>query len=431
MARRTIPLILAFVVGWLMILTKFVPSIESWGEDAAVWFDIIAAIAFALGGGNLLKIHTSKVKKQIKGWGYSVITVVCFLTVLTLGFTKLGAVPDKKNPFGLVISHAAHPVCWVIVGDTPHVAVLDDGESMVLGRGETADVVLDSFGVADAHCKITRQGDAYVLEDLGSETGVYLEGERLQGPTEISAWDKIRVGDVGDPVVIFREDRTYIRQIGKPEGNGKVITLGTDGAEYARLAKEDRGLEYVPVIGRGLEDGSVRLKFGDGNDVELIREGETGTKLEAGDTFQLGSVAFAFRPSGKITGIYNEFGRTGFWYCYQYGFRPLQQAIFAMLAFYVASAAFRAFRAKNIEAIVLLATAFLILLGRTYLGTLVTAWFPESMEGYTVPSLTVWIMQVINTAGNRAIMIGIALGVASTSLKVILGVDRSYLGGEE
>ena len=40
-------------------------------------------------------------------------------------------------------------------------------------------------------------------------------------------------------------------------------------------------------------------------------------------------------------------------------------------------------------------------------------------------------MNVFNTLGNRAIMIGIALGVVSTSLKVLLGVDRSYLGSDQ
>jgi hypothetical protein len=120
-----------------------------------------------------------------------------------------------------------------------------------------------------------------------------------------------------------------------------------------------------------------------------------------------------------------------FWWLYEYVFKPLQATTFAMLAFYVASAAFRAFRAKNIEAILLLGTAFVILLGRTYAGVILTAWLPEWLSGLKLENLTVYIMQVFNTAGNRAIMIGIALGIASTSLKVLLGVDRSYLGSGE
>ena len=48
-----------------------------------------------------------------------------------------------------------------------------------------------------------------------------------------------------------------------------------------------------------------------------------------------------------------------FWWFYEYAFKPLTSTMFAMLAFYVASAAFRAFRAKNFEAILLLSTAFM------------------------------------------------------------------------
>ncbi len=106
-----------------------------------------------------------------------------------------------------------------------------------------------------------------------------------------------------------------------------------------------------------------------------------------------------------------------------------------MLAFYIASAAFRAFRAKNLEAVLLLGTAFIILLGRTFAGVLLTSWIdPANWEGFRyftglrIENLTVYIMSVFNTAGNRAIMIGIALGIVATSLKVLLGVDRSYLG---
>jgi hypothetical protein len=45
-------------------------------------------------------------------------------------------------------------------------------------------------------------------------------------------------------------------------------------------------------------------------------------------------------------------------------------------------------------------------------------------------NLKILIMRVFTTAGTRAIMIGIALGLASTSVKILLGQDRSYLGNE-
>ena len=117
-------------------------------------------------------------------------------------------------------------------------------------------------------------------------------------------------------------------------------------------------------------------------------------------------------------------------YAYQYVFRPCAATMFALLAFYVASASFRAFRAKNAEATVLLLVAFIILLGRTFVGTLLTSWLPESLHFLTIPYLAEKIMTVLNFAGNRAIMIGIALGIVSTSLKVIMGIDRSYLGSD-
>ena len=86
----------------------------------------------------------------------------------------------------------------------------------------------------------------------------------------------------------------------------------------------------------------------------------------------------------------------------------------------------------NVVAILLLATAVIILLGRTAAGPALTCWFPDFMEGLEADKLTEYLMTVFNTAGNRAIMIGIALGTASVSLKILLGVERSYLGsGEE
>jgi len=107
--------------------------------------------------------------------------------------------------------------------------------------------------------------------------------------------------------------------------------------------------------------------------------------------------------------------------------------MFSLLAFFVASASYRAFRAKTREATILLVTAFIILVGRTPLGSYLnlTFWLPEGWQFLHIPTLSGWIMSVPNLAGQRAIMIGIALGIISMSLKLILGIERSYLGQEK
>ena len=120
------------------------------------------------------------------------------------------------------------------------------------------------------------------------------------------------------------------------------------------------------------------------------------------------------------------------WWLYEYAMSPITGTLFAMLAFYVASAAFRAFRAKNAAAIFLLVTAFVVLLGRTYAGVLATSWIPHDnpwVSWLRLENLSAVIMSVFTNAGTRAMIIGIAIGVAATSLKIMLGLDRSYLGG--
>jgi hypothetical protein len=234
--KRTVPLLITALGGFVLIGAYFIPPAQSWGEKVSIWFDILASIAFILGGANLLKAHLKSVSDRARGWGYSVIVLVSFVATLVIGLGKIGEQPSPHFP---------------------HVA-----------------------------------------------------------------W----------------------------------------------------------------------------------------------------------------SGYYREMG-SGLWFIYQYAFTPLTATMFAMLAFYIASAAFRAFRAKNLEAVLLLGTAFIVLLGRTFAGVALTSWIdPNKWAGFKyftglrIENLTVLIMSVFNTAGNRAIMIGIALGIVAASLKVLLGIDRSYLG---
>jgi hypothetical protein len=130
---------------------------------------------------------------------------------------------------------------------------------------------------------------------------------------------------------------------------------------------------------------------------------------------------------GGLAGSVTAEGSVLAW-IYEYVFGPCDASLMSLLAFYVASASFRAFRVRNTEATVMLVTAFIVLIGRTFLGGVATDWLPPALDPLKIPNLVQWIMSVPITAGNRAIMIGIALGIVSTSLKVILGIDRTYLG---
>ncbi len=136
---------------------------------------------------------------------------------------------------------------------------------------------------------------------------------------------------------------------------------------------------------------------------------------------------------GGDPGLRGNYTAPGTWFQFMYDavFTPLSATVFALLAFFVASASYRAFRAKTAEATVLLLAAFIILIGRTPLGYYLTFWLPEPLQFLHIPTLSAWILAGPNMAAQRAIMIGIALGIIATSMRLILGIERSYLGQEK
>lgn len=103
---------------------------------------------------------------------------------------------------------------------------------------------------------------------------------------------------------------------------------------------------------------------------------------------------------------------------------PMSQTVFAVLAFYIASAAYRAFRARSAEATLLLITASLVMLWRVPMGEALLRSINDN-----IPSLiNTYVMNGINMSVQRGIVIGAALGAASFSLRILLGIERTYMG---
>lgn len=106
-------------------------------------------------------------------------------------------------------------------------------------------------------------------------------------------------------------------------------------------------------------------------------------------------------PSGPMDWIFNNL------------YVPLQGAFFALAAFFLATAAYRALRARNIETTWMLLAALVVLIGQIpLLGVLSDA--------------RAWVLSVPSEAGVRGILLGVALGTIATGLRLIVGMDRPH-----
>jgi len=99
---------------------------------------------------------------------------------------------------------------------------------------------------------------------------------------------------------------------------------------------------------------------------------------------------------------------------------PMGATMYSTLAFFIASAAYRAFRIRTWHAALLALTATMVMIGRVPIGNQIWSGFPRFSD---------WVMfQGPNMVGQRAILIGAALGAVATGLKMIFGIERSYMG---
>ena len=136
-----------------------------------------------------------------------------------------------------------------------------------------------------------------------------------------------------------------------------------------------------------------------------------------------GLISKSWLPA-SMTGLAGRDTGSIYDWIFTYVATPMSQTMFAVLAFYIASAAYRAFRARSAEATLLLITAALVMIWRVPIG--------EALLNEISPRIPLWmntyIMGGINMAVQRGIVIGAALGAASFSLRILLGIERTYMG---
>ena len=108
---------------------------------------------------------------------------------------------------------------------------------------------------------------------------------------------------------------------------------------------------------------------------------------------------------------------TGFSWIYLTFYSSMSSTMFSLLAFFIASAAFRAFRVRSVEALLLAIAALILMIGRVPIGNAIHP---------VIPQIADWLMEIPQNAAKRGILMGAALGVIATGFRVILGIERTY-----
>jgi len=137
---------------------------------------------------------------------------------------------------------ASHPLSGprlILKGLAGEVTEHPLGDSNVLGRSTTATVRLADREVSRKHSQIDLEGNKFVLRDLGSSNGTFLNGKRILGPSTL---------EDGDEVVIGTSKMEFRITRGPPRPkNAEIVHTGTTGELEGVVARTSAKATFVPV----------------------------------------------------------------------------------------------------------------------------------------------------------------------------------------
>ncbi len=82
----------------------------------------------------------------------------------------------------------------VVEGDSHRGVTFDLRNELTIGRAGKCQVVLDDSYVSQVHARLFAKGDSYMVEDLGSTNGTYLNRRKVTAPTELRRGDRVKIG---------------------------------------------------------------------------------------------------------------------------------------------------------------------------------------------------------------------------------------------
>ena len=139
-------------------------------------------------------------------------------------------------------------------------------------------------------------------------------------------------------------------------------------------------------------------------------------------TWVQSSVLMTFMILTILTGIFMGTKNSIYATFYDGILTPGSTTVNALLAFFIASAAVRTFRARSLESSLLLLTAILLMLSNVTIGSAISKY---------VPILGQWFTNVPNATAQRGLIITSSLAFVTINLRNILGLSTQWLGGKD
>lgn len=380
--RRQLPLIIGFLTGLFMFVQFFVPHYagEAGYNLLLDWVRVIGAFAMVLGIASIFEANWEKIRRRQREYGYSIVTLLSFLAMVYIGLMRPGEVPL--------------PLGWGLNGgsDSLH-GTWDRG----VGRSAPGSVRLRGTNRSAAGEWSNRwPGWQYNWGDIAVRPGA---------DVRLSVWVRGQVaeGSGASASLVFLDEHN------EPVAAGHFATEAVAPGEA-----------WQPLTLTGAAPASAAWL-----QISLGLEGEGAVWFD--DVALANGAAVVINPDfgraerhGIARKMLDQADGPGFKWLFDSVLVPLDSTMFALLAFFMASAAYRTFRARTPEATLLLVAAVILMLGRVPLGEMIHHQFPTVAE---------WLMSVPTVAAKRAIMFGAALGGIATSMRIILGIERSHLGG--
>ena len=175
--------------------------------------------------------------------------------------TAVGALERKitRAPFTVedTIFLGTHPLpaTFVLAKTDPSLVPLlaFDGGEIVAGRDATCDRVFHVLMVSGRHARLKREGDRIVIEDLGSSNGTFVNGRRIDGPTDVRAGDLIGLGSY---TVLLTLDSAPAPATAPAQATAPAMLAPRPASPWSPFVRPLLLLVQAPLVGLVLGQGA-------------------------------------------------------------------------------------------------------------------------------------------------------------------------------